>query len=161
MSDQTTPLEEQVSDLTTRLAAQESHYEGIRAAIHELRRDLLERLDRKDAGLERRMENLERQGDILRQEVGSLRQEVSSLERSQENGFAEVHRSLPMLLDRRDVSLLQRSVHETMRRLQVLEEGQQETGRRVQVLEDGQQEIRTILRQLQATLQEVLSRLRP
>jgi chaperonin cofactor prefoldin len=128
------------------LAAQESHYEGISAAIHELRRDLLERFDRKDEGLERRMENLEHQSNFLRQEMRSL-------ERSQESGFAEVHRSFQMLLDRRDVSLLQRSVNETMRRLQGLEETQQEAVRRVQALEDGQQEIKN-------TLQEILSRLR-
>jgi uncharacterized coiled-coil protein SlyX len=98
MSDQITPLEERVSDLNARLAAQESHYEGIRAAIHELRRDLLERIDRKDDEMGRRIGNLEHQSSLLRQEM-------SSLERSQENGFAEVHRSLQMLLDRRDVSL--------------------------------------------------------
>jgi predicted nucleic acid-binding Zn-ribbon protein len=129
-----TLLEEQVADINERLTAQESHFEGLRAAILELRRDLSSRYSTREA-------------DIL-----ALRQRIEDLEKTFANGLAEVHRSLQLLLDRRDVALLQRSVNETMRRVQALEEGQKE-------LREGQQELGAGQQQIRQVLQEILAKL--
>jgi len=115
-----TLLEEQFIDLNERLTAQKSHYEGIRAAIFELRRDLFDRLDR----------TYTREEDLL-----ALKRRADDIERTVASGFAEMHRSIQMMLDRRDLALLQRSVNETMKRAQGLEA-------RLQTLEVGQQELR-------------------
>lgn len=122
-----TLLEEQVADLNERFTAQESHFEGLRSALLELRRELMDRPATHDA-------------DIL-----ALRQRIDVLEKNVTGGLAEMHRSFQMLLDRRDVMLLQRAVNETMKRVQGLEAGQQE-------LRDGQ-------KQMQQTLQQILAKL--
>lgn len=141
-------LEEQVADLSERLTAQESHFEGIRSAILELRRDLLNRPSPREADVV-----------ALRQQGEDLRQRMAELEKLMTSAFAEVHRSIQMLIDRRDVTLLQRSVNETMRRVQGLET-------RSQAMEVGQQELRQDIQELKAgqprieqTLQQILAKL--
>jgi chromosome segregation ATPase len=136
-----TLLEEQVADLNERFAAQESHFEGLRSAILELRRELLDRRD---------------------EDSGSLKRRMDELEKTVTSGLAEMHRSFQMLLDRRDVTLLQRSVNETMKRVQALEAGQlelragqQELRQSVQELQAGQQELRQSVQELQAGQQEL------
>jgi uncharacterized coiled-coil protein SlyX len=119
-----TLLEEQVADLNERFTAQESHFEGLRSAILELRRELLDRRD---------------------EDIDTLKRRMGELEKTVTSGLAEMHRSFQMLLDRRDVMLLQRPVSEMMKRVQVLEAGQQE-------LREGQ-------RQVQGVLQEILAKL--
>jgi chromosome segregation ATPase len=147
-------LEEHVIDLNERLTAQESHYEGIRAAIFELRRDLASRLSIST-----------READIvsLRQR---LEQRIDDLEKTVANGLAEVHRSLQMVLDRRDITLLQRSVNETMKKVQALEAGQQELRGEVQELRGEVQELRGQVQELrngqtriEQTLQQILAKL--
>jgi tetrahydromethanopterin S-methyltransferase subunit G len=116
------------------LSAQESHYEDIRAAIFELRRDLFDRLDR----------IYTREEDFL-----ALKRRMDEIERTVSSGFAEMHHSLQMVLDRRrDTSLLQRSVNGTMRRVQTLEGGQPELRKDVQELKAGQQRIAHVLQQI-------------
>ena len=157
-----TTIDERVADLNERLNAQESHYEGIRAAIFELRRDLLNRSSPREADVV-----------ALRQQGEDLRQRMVDLEKLMASGFAEVHRSIQMLIDRRDVTLLQRSVNETIKRVQGLEVGQQELKQdlrelrtHVYDLEAGQQELRQHVQELQAgqqrieqTLQQILVKL--
>lgn len=150
-----TLLEEQVADLNERFTAQESHFEGLRSALLELRRDLMDRPVTHDA-------------DVL-----ALRQRIDGLEKNVTGSMAEMHRSFQMLLDRRDVMLLQRGVNETMKRvqelkeeLQQLEAGQQELKEELQQvrqtvlgLEVGQQELRDGQQQIQQTLQQILAKL--
>jgi chromosome segregation ATPase len=153
-----TLLEEQFVDLNERLTVQESHYEGIRAAIFELRQSLFDRLDRTHT----------REEDLL-----ALKRRADDIERVVSNGFAEMHRSIQMMIDRRDIMLLQRSVNETMKRvqgletrLQALEVGQQELRQEVQELRQGQQELRQEVQELhqgqqriEQTLQQILTKL--
>jgi chromosome segregation ATPase len=146
-----TTTDDRIADLNERLSAQESHYEGIRAAIFELRRDLLNRSSPREADVV-----------ALRQQGEDLRQRVVDLEKLMANGFAEVHRSIQMLIDRRDVTLLQRSVNETIKRVQGLEVGQQELKQdllalrtHVYDLEAGQQELRQNVQELQVGQQEL------
>lgn len=140
-----TLLEEQVADLNERFAAQESHFEGLRSAILELRRELLDRRD---------------------EDFGSLKRRMDELEKTVTSGLAEMPRSFQMLLDRRDVTLLQRSVNETMKRVQALETGQlelrtgqQELRQSVQELRARQQELRTGQQRIEQTLQQILAKL--
>lgn len=146
-----TTLDDHVADLNERLTAQESHYEGIRAAIFELRRDLLNRSSPREADVV-----------ALRQQGEDLRQRVSELEKLLASGFAEIHRSIQMLVDRRDVTLLQRSVNETMKHIQALEVGQQELRQDLQTLQANvhdldarQQELRQNIQELQVGQQEL------
>lgn len=129
-----TLLEEQVAEINERLAAQESHYEGIRSAILELRRELLNRYGGRDADIA-----------ALRQQMEELRQRIGDLDKTITSGLADVHRSFQMLIDRRDITLLQRVVDETIKRVQTLEAGQQ-------ALHTGQQRI-------EQTLQLILAKL--
>jgi chromosome segregation ATPase len=143
--------DDRIADLNERLSAQESHYEGIRAAIFELRRDVLNRASSREADV-----------IALRQQGEDLRQRTVDLEKFMANGFAEVHRSFQMLIDRRDITLLQRSVDETMKRVQSLAIGQQELKQDVHVLQASvhdldarQQELRQQVQELQAGQQEL------
>ena len=133
-----TLLEEQVADLNERFAAQESHFEGLRSAILELRRELLDRRD---------------------EDIGSLKRRMDELEKTVTSGLAEMHRSFQMLLDRRDITLLQRSVNETMKRVQALEAGQQELRAGQQELQQSVQELRAGQLRIEQTLQQILAKL--
>jgi chromosome segregation ATPase len=146
-----TTLDDHVADLNERLSAQESHYEGIRAAIFELRRDLLNRSSPREADVV-----------ALRQQGEDLRQRVVDLEKLLASGFAEIHRSIQMLVDRRDVTLLQRSVNEAMKHIQALEVGQQELKQDLQTLQANvhdldarQQELRQNIQELRQNVQEL------
>jgi predicted nucleic acid-binding Zn-ribbon protein len=141
-------LEEQIVGLNERLSAQESHYEGIRSAILELRRDLVARYSGRDTDLV-----------ALRQQVDEVRQRVGDLEKTITSGLADVHRSFQMLLDRRDITLLQRSVNETIKRVQAVEEGQKELRGEIQDLRKGQEELRAGQQQMQQVLQQILAKL--
>jgi chromosome segregation ATPase len=143
-----TLLEEHVAEINERLAAQESHYEGIRSAILELRRELLNRYGDRDADVA-----------ALRQQMEELRQRMGDLDKTITSGLADVHRSFQMIIDRRDITLLQRSVNETIKRVQALEAGQQELRREVQELRSGQQELREGQHRIEQTLQQILARL--
>lgn len=89
-----TLLEEQVAEINERLAAQESHYEGIPSAILELRREVLNRYGGRDADVA-----------ALRQQMEELRQRIGDLDKTITSGLADVHRSFQMLIDRGGILL--------------------------------------------------------